>query len=370
MTKFRVGDIRPNPFRDLARYPLDPAHVDRLRASIRSTGFWNTVVARKVDGVPELAFGHYRLEAARQEYGEDGRIPLNIEDLSDDQMLRMMAEENMEASRNAAESAHEVVRAVVLAYAEGRVALEEPPPNAPHSVLRVAPHFGRSVPGNESYPKLTYTVQTIAAYLGGTWSTNRVRNALSQLAAVEADDVSAGVFRGIGPRNAIDVVQAGHAAEREAQQAGMDEARAKEIGREVAGEVADGLRDGTISRYGSAGRQGSPEKMAVNALRRKAIEARVPPKPRPKRPPAAYKVAENLRDYIAQVFTRKYKKQGSYGELTEALIDNLGSLSLTQPLGPRGPNLELEIATALRALAEQATAYADRIDGGKKEIAV
>jgi len=361
MTKFRVGDIRPNPFRDLARYPLDPVHVDRLRASIRSTGFWNTVVARKVDGVPELAFGHYRLEAARQEYGEDGRIPLNIEDLSDDRMLRMMAEENMEPSRNAAEAAHEVVRAVVLAYAEGRVALEVP---APHrGEARCAPSFRLVRLQTDSAPALTYTVSTIVSYLGGTWSEHRVENALTQLAATEANDVPAGVFHDIGPRNAREVVDAARAAQREARQAGIEEGRAREIGQEVAVEVADGLRNHATSL------QGSMKKMAVNEFRRRSIAKRVPPQPRPKRPPAAYKVAEQLRDYIAQVFTRKYKR-GTYGGLIEALINNLGSYELTQPLGPRGPNLELEIATALRALAEQATAYADRIDGGKKEIAV
>ena len=90
--------------------------------------------------------------------------------------------------------------------------------------------------------------------------------------------------------------------------------------------------------------------------------ARVPSRTIPKRPPPAYRTAERLLAYIAQTFTRRYMDAGTAEQLIEALIANLGSLALTQPLGPRGPNLELEIAAALRALAAQATAYADRIN--------
>jgi len=359
MTKFRVGDIRPNPFRDLARYPLDPVHVDRLRASIRSTGFWSTVVARKVDGVPEIAFGHYRLEAARQEYGENGRIPLNIEALSDDQMLRMMAEENMEASRNAAEAAHEVVRAVVLAYAEGRVALE---PAAQHrGEARCAPSFRPVILQNNSAPTLTYTVSTIVSFLGGTWSANRVQNALTQLAATEANDVPPDVFHDIGPRNAVEVVDAARAASREARQAGMDEERAKSIGREVAVEVADGLREHRTSL------QGSVEKMTVQEFRRQAIDARVPKPETQTATPPAYKTAQALLSYVSSFLTRRTRSGPTYADLLAAVADNAGSPSFW-PNGPKGVHLDTEIAARLRELAAQAISIADRIDGGRKEL--
>ena len=357
MAKFRVGDIRPNPFRDLARYPMDQAHVDRLRASIRSTGFWSTVVARKVDGLPEIAFGHYRLEAARQEYGENGRIPLNIEDLSDDQMLRMMAEENMEAGRNAAEAAHEVVRAVVEAYAEGRVKLGAPDPKA--RGVRSAPYF---CPGLKTETKLPYTVSTIVTFLGGSWSEDRVARAITQLTAVEANDVPADVFHNVGPRNAREVVDAARAAQREARQAGMDEGRAKEIGREVAAEVAGAFLDHTATLQGSA------TKMAVNDLRRRSISARVPKQEIARPAPPAYKVAQHLHNYLAGVFTRLFAGGRTYGDLLAAVADNAGSPSFW-PNGPKGVHLDAEIATRLRELAAQAIGYADRIDGGRKELA-
>ena len=46
LKKFRVGDIQPNPFRHLDRYPIKREKVEALRESLRSTGFWDNVVAR------------------------------------------------------------------------------------------------------------------------------------------------------------------------------------------------------------------------------------------------------------------------------------------------------------------------------------
>ncbi len=58
---FRVKDIQPNPFRNLEACPFNAGKVDILRESIRTTGFWDNVVARLDDkGRPELAYGHHR----------------------------------------------------------------------------------------------------------------------------------------------------------------------------------------------------------------------------------------------------------------------------------------------------------------------
>ena len=59
--KFRIGDIQPSPFRDLDRYPLRPDKIDARMESVRSTGFWQNIVARiREDGLPEIAHGHHR----------------------------------------------------------------------------------------------------------------------------------------------------------------------------------------------------------------------------------------------------------------------------------------------------------------------
>lgn len=40
--------LDPNPFVDPATYPYDRAKLDRLKSSIRTTGFWDNLIARDV----------------------------------------------------------------------------------------------------------------------------------------------------------------------------------------------------------------------------------------------------------------------------------------------------------------------------------
>ena len=71
MTTYRIGDIRPNPFRDRDNYPIDEEKVADFQADFRANGIWPVIEARLVDGAPELAYGHHRLEAALREYGKN-----------------------------------------------------------------------------------------------------------------------------------------------------------------------------------------------------------------------------------------------------------------------------------------------------------
>ena len=93
---FRIQDINTNPYRDCDRFPLDEEKVKALRESLRSTGYWGNLVSREKDGKPELAFGHHRLEALKQEYGADYEVDLIIQDYNDEKMLLVMARENQE----------------------------------------------------------------------------------------------------------------------------------------------------------------------------------------------------------------------------------------------------------------------------------
>ena len=68
--KFKVKEIKANPFRNLELYPLNDEKIYVLRESIRTTGFWDNVVGRINDkGKPELAYGHHRMAAVKAEYG-------------------------------------------------------------------------------------------------------------------------------------------------------------------------------------------------------------------------------------------------------------------------------------------------------------
>jgi ParB-like chromosome segregation protein Spo0J len=65
--RLALGQIEPNPYRDLQGHPLRREQVEHLKASIGSTGFWDGLLARphpKVQGRYQLVFGHARMQAA------------------------------------------------------------------------------------------------------------------------------------------------------------------------------------------------------------------------------------------------------------------------------------------------------------------
>jgi hypothetical protein len=182
---FRLDSIEPNLFRDLVAYPLHEPTVEMLQASIRSTGFWDNVVARvRPDGRAELAYGHHRVEAARRELGPESDVFLIIRDLDDTTMLRMMAAENKRETNGSAAGARETVRAVVLAYAAGRITLEAPHALARQDQLRHAPGYTMGDVRSDSSAH-AYTAETVARFLG--WADVRtLRDTLQALEAIEA----------------------------------------------------------------------------------------------------------------------------------------------------------------------------------------
>ena len=89
-----IAEVDANPFRRLGDYPYVQRKIDALKRSINDVGLWEGVIARRSNNRVQIAFGHHRVEAARQ----SGLTEINmiIRDLSDDQMLGFMGRENME----------------------------------------------------------------------------------------------------------------------------------------------------------------------------------------------------------------------------------------------------------------------------------
>jgi ParB/RepB/Spo0J family partition protein len=81
-----------NPWRDKDLYPIDDDHVRELGESIGDHGFFGGVKGRRVNGKVEIACGHARIAAARKAKLET--VPIFIDDLDDDAMLRLMTDEN------------------------------------------------------------------------------------------------------------------------------------------------------------------------------------------------------------------------------------------------------------------------------------
>jgi ParB-like chromosome segregation protein Spo0J len=87
-----LDDIVPNPWRDMKLYPIDRDHVVELRDSIDDHGFFGGVKGRRRNGKVEIGCGHMRIEAARK--AKLDSVPIFIDDLDDDAMLRLMTDEN------------------------------------------------------------------------------------------------------------------------------------------------------------------------------------------------------------------------------------------------------------------------------------
>src|SRR5580765_3917468 len=116
MPEIALSLIKPNPFRDFELHPIDPAQVERLTASINADTFWSSVVARKAGDNYEIAFGHHRIEAARAAKMEC--VPIEVRELSDWQMVRLLAAENATQRGTTAAASLDAIAAIskVLAY--------------------------------------------------------------------------------------------------------------------------------------------------------------------------------------------------------------------------------------------------------------
>ena len=207
MALFALKDIKSNPFRHIDRYPIRREKVAALRESLKATGFWGNVVGRSQNGKAEIAYGHHRLVALREEYGPNHKIDLLIRPLSDDTMIQIMARENMEEWGTSAAVEHETIRAVVEAAAKGLVHLPSVP--AKSSQIRYAPSFavGDGVPARGDHP---YTAQTLAQFIG--WlkpdgsPQQKVYDALTSLQFIEEGLLTESDFEGLSTKQAEAVI--------------------------------------------------------------------------------------------------------------------------------------------------------------------
>ena len=142
--RFKLRDVEPNPFRDMSRYPIDRRKIAALQLSMDQTTFWDNIVARQVKNKAQIAYGHHRLIALKEKYGPNYEIDLILRDLSDTDMILVMANENMEEWSSSPAVEQETVRAVVLAYAADKIDLPEPEVGKPgirYAYFRRAPRF-------------------------------------------------------------------------------------------------------------------------------------------------------------------------------------------------------------------------------------
>ena len=160
-----LSKIKDSPWRNKKRNPIDQTRVDAIEESIDTTEFWSGVYGREMeDGTVQIAFGHHRVEAAKQAGLKE--ITVEIQPFTNGEMLIRMSRENL---RGDLLGTLEVVEAAVKAFDSGDIELENVSKDTRKDALRFAPSF---VPGKE--PDRTarsrpYTADTIARFLGGVY---------------------------------------------------------------------------------------------------------------------------------------------------------------------------------------------------------
>ena len=130
----------------------------------------------------------------------------------DDQMLKIMARENLEEWGTSAAVEHETVRAVIEAYADERIELGQVSRDAQKSSIRYAPSFiqgdDSTVPSNRPY-----TAGLVADFLG--WNINKVTYALGALELIGEGALTESDFDGLRTEAAKRIVEEARKAKRE-----------------------------------------------------------------------------------------------------------------------------------------------------------
>jgi ParB-like chromosome segregation protein Spo0J len=183
-----INEIQANPFRRIESYPIDENKVAELMKSIEATGYWENILCRKNNGKIELAYGHHRIEALKRKFGKDKIINVNVQDLDNNSMMKIMARENSETWKNSEIIDRETAKSSIFAYANGDITLEEIPESTNLGFIRYAPSFSRKSPtlsprGERVENPYPYTATILAKFLG--WGENKTSEVLRRLEAIE-----------------------------------------------------------------------------------------------------------------------------------------------------------------------------------------
>jgi len=173
--KVKVKDLRPNPFRDFANYPRDEEKIKVLMKSVKKTGFWDNILARRKDGKYEITYGHHRYVVLKRLFKPDDEVDIPVKELDDWTMIMIMIDENMEEYGADSGVLNEGIKAAFL-YLRKQSLFKE--------IVR-GNHYvyvfeGLPVPER---PRKSYLALQIANELGDSRAENRVYESLRQLEA-------------------------------------------------------------------------------------------------------------------------------------------------------------------------------------------
>jgi len=194
--KIQIKDLEPNPFRDMKNYPIDESKVQGLINSINETGFWNNLLARrhpdKADKF-QIAYGHHRLLAIQKSLGKEAIVDIPIQPLSDETMLRIMAEENNEYYKTDVGVIDETVR-VTFEFLKSFYSLG----NKRSGDTRGRSHqYFKGLPEPPSTGESRYhnsvVAKQISNWIGKNWPEKRIHESLERKKLYDKDELDKSV---------------------------------------------------------------------------------------------------------------------------------------------------------------------------------
>jgi len=317
--KVQLSELRPNPFRNLKRLPLDKERVKALKRSIDETSFWENLIGRKANGSVEIAYGHHRVQALK-ELGYD-EVDIRIGNYTDTDMVKIMSHENMGEWQHNAEFEVEVVRATLEAAESGQIDLPPVPRDTAKDCLR-------SVAATDRY----YTADSLAKFLG--WKPYKVESALNFLDAETEETIDRDTIHGLKSTQAREVVRQVKRLSKIATKA-----RAKAIGRTLAA----GMKKASGDEH-----EGAPFEVTMKTAREVAdrLVGKVPAALRDKRIPNINQFAKSLTSFLSKVFTTRNIEKLS------AIVKHVEHLDAER---------KRELRKELEKIAKQATKFAEEL---------
>jgi len=192
--RVKVGDLKPNPHRE-APIVYDDRRLESLTNSIEEKGFWNNVLIRKhkENGKVEfqIAYGHHRLWALRKIRGTNAEVTLPMQELTDEDMLKIMAEENYNEFGLTPRQIIETVRAarkflvnhkdILVSFIEKRDLQDWKPPKTGTCLTK------KQEAERRADIAITQGIGApiISQWLGKNWNQTKVSQALSSITAIE-----------------------------------------------------------------------------------------------------------------------------------------------------------------------------------------
>ncbi len=200
-----IDKIESNPFRNLKRLPLKPEKVQILKDSIDTTGFWENIVVRVHPSKPgfyQLAYGHHRLQAVKESGIKSATFI--VSELSDELMVKIMANENMQEWSS---SLNVIVETVIQTrdYLNDCIKRGKVP-----NVKLLYPDINtlKRVTKQVKDKKGSVGLDAIHRFLGNGWSRATISRAMDVIKNVEQKKIAKGaVMKFQSPRLASDFVK-------------------------------------------------------------------------------------------------------------------------------------------------------------------